>query len=69
MSVAVPGARRRRMPLPRSVTADWSGRVGLLLLTIIVLLALLGPAFAPHSTTAPIGIPGDRPEQLGAART
>lgn len=61
MSVAVPGARRRRVPLPRSVTADWSGRIGLLLLTIVVLLALLGPAFAPHSTTAPIGIPGTGP--------
>jgi peptide/nickel transport system permease protein len=61
MSVAVHGARRRRMPLPRSVTADWSGRIGLLLLTIVVLLALIGPAFAPHSITAPIGIPGAGP--------
>jgi peptide/nickel transport system permease protein len=61
MSVAVSGPRRRRMPLPRSVTADWSGRIGLLLLTIVVLLALVGPAFAPHSATAPIGIPGTGP--------
>jgi peptide/nickel transport system permease protein len=58
MSVAVPGARRRRMPLPRSVTADWSGRIGLLLLTIVVLLALLGPAFAGAgpSGSAPLGL-------------
>jgi peptide/nickel transport system permease protein len=51
-------ARRRRRPL-RTVTSDWGGRIGLTLLVLIGLLAILGPLFAPHSTTVPIGIPGE----------
>ena len=27
-------------------------------MTLLVIIAIFGPAFAPHSTTAPIGIPG-----------
>jgi peptide/nickel transport system permease protein len=61
MSASVAAPPRRRVRLPRAVTSDWSGRVGAVLLAIIVLLALFGPAFAPHSPIAPIGIPGAGP--------
>ena len=54
-------AARLRVPLLRSVTADWGGRIGLLMLAVVVLLALFGPIFAPHTTTAPVGIPGEGP--------
>ena len=52
---------RRRLALPRAVAADWGGRIGAVLLALIVLLAIFGPLFAPHSTTTPIGIPGAGP--------
>jgi ABC-type dipeptide/oligopeptide/nickel transport system permease subunit len=52
---------RRRIIFPRTITADWGGRLGAILLALIVLLAVVGPAFAPQSTTAPIGIPGAGP--------
>jgi len=61
MSAAVAAPRRRRMRMPRAITSDWGGRVGAVLLAIVVLLALFGPAFAPHSPIAPIGIPGTGP--------
>jgi len=35
----------------------WTARVGLGMLIIIVLIALLGPVFAPHSPTAIVGAP------------
>jgi ABC-type dipeptide/oligopeptide/nickel transport system permease subunit len=44
--------------MPAFVADDWGGRVGLVLLLILVIIAIFGPSFAPHSTTAPIGIPG-----------
>jgi ABC-type dipeptide/oligopeptide/nickel transport system permease subunit len=52
---------RRHLPLLRSVTGDWGGRIGLVLLVALVLVAIVGPWLAPHSTTAPIGIPGEAP--------
>jgi peptide/nickel transport system permease protein len=52
---------RRRPALPRAVTRDWGGRIGAILLVLIVLLAIFGPLFAPHSTVTPIGIPGAGP--------
>jgi ABC-type dipeptide/oligopeptide/nickel transport system permease subunit len=52
---------RRRPVLPRAMTADWGGRIGATLLALIVLLAIFGPLFAPHSTTTPVGIPGVGP--------
>jgi peptide/nickel transport system permease protein len=61
MSASLAPPRRHRFRLPRAVTSDWGGRVGVVLLAIVVLLALLGPAFAPHSPIAPIGIPGAGP--------
>jgi peptide/nickel transport system permease protein len=61
MSASVAAPPRRRVRLPRAVTSDWGGRVGAVLLAVIVLIALFGPAFAPHSPIAPIGIPGAGP--------
>lgn len=55
----------RRPRLPRAVTADWGGRIGGTLLLLILLIAIFGPLFAPHSTTTPVGIPGQGPS--GAA--
>jgi len=51
-------APRRRARLLRSVTSDWGGRIGVSLLLFVVLVAILGPVFAPHSPNAPIGIEG-----------
>lgn len=56
-----PLSSRRRVPLLHSVTGDWGGRVGLVLLVAVVLLAIVGPWLAPHSTTSPVGIPGEGP--------
>jgi len=61
VSVAATAPRARRLPLPRGVASDWGGRIGLALLAALILLALLGPAFAPHSPIVPIGIPGVGP--------
>ncbi len=65
MSIALPVARARNAARPRLVTATWGGRIGLGLLVLVIALAVLGPLFAPHSTTAPLGIPGEAP--TGAA--
>lgn len=46
-----------RIRFVRSAT----GAVGLALLVLVVATALLGPLFAPHSPTEPIGIPFERP--------
>ncbi|HXY43849.1 MAG TPA: ABC transporter permease [Acidimicrobiales bacterium] len=52
-----------RRPRWRSafVLHDWGGRVGAVLLFAVVGVAILGPAFAPHPSTATIGIPGVGP--------
>lgn len=50
---------RPRLPLLKSVAGDWGGRVGLVLLVVIIILAIVGPWLAPHSTTTPVGIPGE----------
>jgi peptide/nickel transport system permease protein len=62
VSFSVAGRRPR---LPRAVTADWGGRIGAVLLALILLVTIFGPLFAPHNTTTPIGIPGAGPS--GAA--
>ena len=36
---------------------SWSGRVGLTLTVLVLLFAIVGPAFAPHPPNAVIGIP------------
>lgn len=54
------GHRRRGLRWPRFLTSA-EGIVGLVLLVFIVALALIGPLVAPHSYTAPIGVPGAGP--------
>jgi peptide/nickel transport system permease protein len=61
VNTAVAVGRRRRLHWPAFVGRDWGGRVGLLMLVVIVLLAVLGPVFATHSPNATIGIPGQGP--------
>jgi peptide/nickel transport system permease protein len=62
MSVAVasPVRRSRRLTIPRFLRTP-SGAIGMTLLILILLLAFLGPMFAPHSYTVPIGAPGQPP--------
>jgi ABC-type dipeptide/oligopeptide/nickel transport system permease subunit len=43
----------------------WTARVGLVLFTIALLIALLGPVLAPHSPTEIVGVPFSKPS--GAA--
>lgn len=50
-------ARRGRMRFLRF----WTSRVGLAMLVFVVLVALLGPVFAPHSPTEIIGVPFANP--------
>ena len=38
-----------------------SGRVGLVLLTFVLLVTLIGPLVAPHDPAQPIGLPGELP--------
>jgi ABC-type dipeptide/oligopeptide/nickel transport system permease subunit len=52
---------RGRLPLLRSVTGDWGGRIGLVLLAALLLVAIVGPWLAPRSTVSPVGIPGEAP--------
>jgi ABC-type dipeptide/oligopeptide/nickel transport system permease subunit len=54
---ATPQSRRRRVRIPAFLD-DWGGRVGAVIFTCLVFIAIFGPALAPKSTTAPIGIPG-----------
>ena len=50
---ASPRPRRRRVRFLRS----WSARVSIVVVLLLILLALIGPALAPHSPTALIGPP------------
>lgn len=49
------------MRVPALVARDWAGRVGCVMLAFVVLVAVFGPAVAPHSPTVPIGLPGQGP--------
>lgn len=53
--------RRRHIRWPALLARDWGGRIGAIMLLALVALALLGPSFAPHDSTAIIGIPGHGP--------
>jgi peptide/nickel transport system permease protein len=46
-----------RIPRPRLARVR-SGRVGLVLLAFVLLVALIGPLVAPHDPAQPIGLPG-----------
>ena len=41
----------------RRALRSWSGRVGLTMTVLVLLFAIVGPAFAPHPPNAVIGIP------------
>lgn len=47
----------------------WTSRVGLAMLAFVVLVALLGPIFAPHSPTAINGVPFSKPGNGGLLGT
>jgi peptide/nickel transport system permease protein len=47
----------RRIGVPR-LARTREGRVGIVVLVAVLLVALLGPLLAPHDPTAPIGVPG-----------
>ncbi len=53
-----------RIPTPRLARVR-SGRVGLVLLAFVLLVALIGPLVAPHDPAQPIGLPG-LPPSAGA---
>ena len=60
-------ARPRVRPrLPVFITRDAGGLIGAVTLTLVVLVALFGPEFAPHPSTAILGTPGhgQRPARL-----
>lgn len=46
-----------RIPMPRLARVR-SGRVGLVLLAFVLLVAVIGPLVAPHDPAQPIGLPG-----------
>jgi peptide/nickel transport system permease protein len=53
-------ARRQRRPVMVLFAAAWGQartRVGLAIVAVLVLVALIGPLFAPHSPTAFVGVP------------
>ena len=50
--------RRRRLP---NLLRDRAGKVGAVLLTLVLLVALVGPLVSPHSATLPVGAPGQGP--------
>ncbi len=53
--------RKRRGRWPAFLARDWGGRVGAAMLIAVGILALFGPAFAPHGSSAIIGVPGQGP--------
>ena len=54
---AGPDVRRGRTRAP-GLARDWGGRIGAVLLVLLVGVALAGPLLAPHSPVDTIGIPG-----------
>lgn len=57
MSVAVAVRGPRRLRIPAFVAHDWGGRIGAVLLILLVLLALIGPSVTPHDIAEPLGLP------------
>ena len=52
---------RRALRWPAFIAHDRGGLAGAVLLALVVLVALLGPVFAPNSSTAILGPPGHGP--------
>lgn len=49
-----------RLRMPR-LAQPTGGKVGLIILGLVLLVALLGPLVAPHDPNQPIGLPGETP--------
>jgi peptide/nickel transport system permease protein len=58
---AVPLGQRRRLRTLRQSLRYGRVRLGLVLLTLVVLVALIGPFVAPHDPDAVVGLPADGP--------
>jgi peptide/nickel transport system permease protein len=58
----LPAMRNRQWTmLLRSTMRQWRARIGLLIVVVLVLVALVGPLFAPHSPTQFITAPNSPP--------
>lgn len=60
-TTAAPDRQRSRLRLPAFISRDAGGLIGTAILTLVILVALLGPEFAPHPSTAILGAPGHGP--------
>jgi peptide/nickel transport system permease protein len=67
LATAAPPEMRQRQwrVLLRATMSQWRSRIGLVMVTIIVLIALLGPLFAPHPATAFVSAPNSPAGQNG----
>ena len=58
----MPAMRSRQWAtLLRATLHQWRGRIGLVIVVVLVLIAILGPLFAPHSPTAFVAAPNSPP--------
>lgn len=57
VAAVMPPPARQRVRDRIRWTVNWPARVGLVLVTAMLLIAFLGPLFAPHSPTALVGAP------------
>jgi peptide/nickel transport system permease protein len=61
-AIAAPTMRNRQwVTLLRATLHQWRGRIGLVIVAILVLIAVLGPLIAPHSPTAFVAAPNSPP--------
>lgn len=62
-AAAAPPAMRNRQwtTLLRATVHQWRGRIGLVLVVILVVVAVFGPLIAPHSPTAFVAAPNSPP--------
>jgi peptide/nickel transport system permease protein len=62
-AVAAPPAMRNRQwaTLAGATLRQWRGRIGLVVVLVLVLVAVLGPLIAPHSPTAFVAAPNSPP--------
>ncbi len=67
LAAAAPPEMRQRQwrVLLRATMSQWRSRIGLVMVAVIVLIALLGPLFAPHSPTAFVSAPNSAAGQNG----
>jgi peptide/nickel transport system permease protein len=62
-AVAAPPAMRNRqwLTLLRATVRQWRGRIGLVIVLVLVAVAVFGPLIAPHSPTQFVGAPNAQP--------